>query len=61
MAVLWFMAVAVLMAVAVVLAIFVAISIAVAGADVGAFVLEMIYSSEKYHAKNGFGKYVQIE
>ena len=53
--------VAVLIPVAVVLFIFVAISIAVVGADVGALVLEMIYSSEKYHAKNGFGKYVQIE
>ena len=51
----------VLIPVAVVLVIFVAISIAVVGADVGAVVLEMIYSSEKYHAKNGFGKYVQIE
>ena len=52
---------AVLIPVAVVLFIFVAISIAVVGADVGALGLEMIYSSEKYHAKNGFGKYVQIE
>ena len=52
---------AVLIPVAVVLVIFVAISIAVVGADVGAVVLEMIYSSEKYHVKMVLGKDVQIE
>ena len=42
------------------LAVVVTISIVVVGADDVALVLEMIYSNEKYHAKNGFGKYLQI-